>query len=65
MRRINLIVKVADTLWMMESMAASRHPDMIEIVDELVSMNYKTREATSKSGTVYRIYIDNSVGVLN
>lgn len=63
MKRVLHIVKVAGKLWMMEATAAARHPDTIEIMDTVVSMDYKTRLTTSKSGVVYKIYIDNSVGV--
>jgi hypothetical protein len=63
MKRVLHIVRVAGNVWMMESTAAQRHPDAIEIVDTVVSIDYKTRLATSKSGVVYKIYIDNSVSV--
>jgi len=63
MRRVLHIVRVAGKMWMMESTAAQRHPGAIEIVDTVVSIDYKTRLATSKSGVVYKIYIDSSVGV--
>lgn len=63
MRRVLHIVRVTGKVWMMESSAAQRHPDAVEILDTVVSMNYQTRLATSQSGVVYRVYIDNSVGV--
>lgn len=64
MKRVLHIVRVSSKLWLMDSMAASRH-DLIEVVDTVVSFNYKTRMAVGQSDTIYRVYIDNSVGVSN
>lgn len=61
--KVNLIVRVEGKLWLMESVAASYYPDVIETVDTVVSLCYKTREAIGQSGTRFRVYIDNSVGV--
>lgn len=63
-KRIILIVRVAGKLWMMESIAASRYPGVIEVVDTIGPLNYKTREAVGVGGAIYRIFIDNSVGVV-
>jgi len=63
-RRINLVVRVGGKMWLMESLAAARH-DQIEVVDTVVSFSHKTREAIGQSGAVYRVYIDNSVGMIS
>ena len=63
MKRVNLIISVEGKLWMMESMAAERHPSVIEIVDTVVSFNYKTRIAVGFGGVQYRVFIDHSVGI--
>lgn len=59
-RRINHIVAVDGKMWMMESMAAKRHPDQVVILDTVVSFCYKTRIAVGEVKK-YRVYIDNTV----